>query len=219
MLVDLLFPNRCLHCSTVTTAEEPLCAACMRHIRFTNQEWEAGTALTERCRTLFPVRNAYALMYFEPRMPSRQIIHELKYRKREKIGGALAAWTTARLTFGNDAPQLFTTVPLHPRKEKERGYNQLHRYGDALAAHYQIPCDHGLLRRNYYRKPQALSSRRHRASTDKLFSVEKAMAPRHIALIDDVFTTGNTLAAAAEPLMEAGHSVSILVMAVERLPL
>ena len=72
-------------------------------------------------------------MQFEEESLSRKIVHELKYKSRERVGKILAEWTSEQLNFGENKPDLLVSVPLHPKKLKERGYNQLHLFTQTLS--------------------------------------------------------------------------------------
>ncbi|WP_027385611.1 ComF family protein [Chryseobacterium gregarium] len=216
MILDLLFPNRCLECNRIIDDNLLVCSLCFEHIQFTHNTYADHNYMQERCKLLFPVEHAFALMKFENENISRKIIHELKYKGREKAGKIMAGWTTERLDFQHEAPDLLITVPLHPKKLKERGYNQLHAFAETLSEFYHIPFDHHLVKRNRYSKAQALKDKRHRLETENTFSVTKDISGKHILLIDDVFTTGNTVANIAWEILKAGNNrVSVLVMAVD----
>ncbi|SFI57099.1 comF family protein [Kaistella treverensis] len=215
-LVDLLFPNRCLECNRIIPADEVVCAACFEQINFTHHRFSVNNPLADKCRLLFPVEKAFALMQFEEESTSQKIIHQLKYGKREKIGEILAKWTLEKADFSTFKPDIFATVPLHPKKLKERGYNQLHLFADTLSKELNIPCDHNLIKRNFYKKAQAQKNREERMFKENLFSVNKEISHQHVLLIDDVFTTGNTMSAVAWEILKAGNNkVSVLVMAVD----
>ncbi|UOE38947.1 ComF family protein [Chryseobacterium oryzae] len=216
MILDILFPNRCIECSSIIESDLIVCGNCMDQVHFTHQDYFADNFVKQKCRLLFPVENAFALMKFEKQDVSRKIIHELKYRSREIIGKNLAEWTINSLDFKNERPDLFVTVPLHPKKLSERGYNQLHLFTRVLSDFYNIPYDNELLRRNHYSKAQALKNKRNRLNTEHTFSVTKDVSEKHILLIDDVFTTGNTLATIAWEILRKGNNkLSILVMAMD----
>ncbi|AZA80549.1 ComF family protein [Chryseobacterium lactis] len=216
MILDLLFPNRCIHCNRIIDPEVLVCDLCCNQIHFTHYDYFESNPITEKCKLLFPVEHTYALIQFEKENLSRNIIHELKYRSREKIGKILAEWVTERLDFKNHKPDLLVSVPLHPKKLKERGYNQLHLFTETLAEFYQIPFDHELIQRNHYSKAQALKDKKHRLAAGNAFSITKPITGKHIVLIDDVFTTGNTVSSIAWEILNAGdNKVSVLVMAVD----
>ena len=216
MILNLLFPNRCLECSKIISADELVCGICMDQILFTHHDFSESNLLKERCSLLFPVENAFALMQFEEESLSRKIVHQLKYGSREKVGKILAEWTGERIHFDDNKPDLMVSVPLHPKKLKERGYNQLHLYTETLSQELKIPFDHTLIQRNFYKKAQAKRSRKEREETQNLFSSTKEISGKHILLIDDVFTTGNTISSVAwEILKYPNNKISVLMIATD----
>ncbi|MBL1219675.1 ComF family protein [Chryseobacterium sp. L7] len=216
MILDLFFPNRCIHCSRIIDADLLVCSLCFEQIHFTHFDYPDENIVKEKCKLLFPVENTYALMKFEEDGLSRKIIHELKYKSRENVGKTLAGWTSERLDFKNEKPDLLVSVPLHPKKLRERGYNQLHVFTETLSQFYHIPFDHEVVQRNQYSKAQALKDKKHRLETANPFSLSKPVSGKHILLIDDVFTTGNTVSSIAWEILNAGDNrVSVLVMAVD----
>ncbi|SDH64950.1 comF family protein [Chryseobacterium taeanense] len=216
MILDILFPNRCLGCNRIIDADFLVCEICFEQIDFTHFDYFGDNFIKEKCKLLFPVEQASGLMQFKKENLSRKIIHELKYKNREKAGKVLAQWTSERLNFKDRKPDLLVSVPLHSRKQKERGYNQLHLFTEKLSEFYGIPFDHNLIKRNYYSKAQALKDKKHRLETENTFSITKAITGKHILLVDDVFTTGNTVATIAWEILKAGNNtVSVLVMAID----
>lgn len=216
MILDVLFPNRCISCSRIIDGKLLVCNLCFNQIRFSHFDYSDENILKERCKLLFPVENAYALMQFEKESVSRKIIHQLKYQSREKVGKTLAEWTHDRIEFTNGKPDRLVPVPLHPKKQRKRGYNQLHLYTETLAEFYHIPYQHDLLKRNHYSKAQALKDKKHRLESQNTFSITQPVSNQHILLIDDVFTTGNTLSMVAWEILKSGNNkVSVLVMAMD----
>lgn len=216
MILDLFFPNRCIECSRIIDADLLVCSLCFEQIYFTHFDYFSENIIKEKCRLLFPVENTYGLMKFEENGLSRKLIHELKYKSRENAGKILAEWTTERLDFKNKKPDILISVPLHPKKLRERGYNQLHQFTETLSKFYSIPFDHELIQRNHYSKAQALKDKKHRLEAMNPFSLSKPISGKHILLIDDVFTTGNTVSSVAWEILNAGdNKVSVLVMAVD----
>ena len=216
MLLDIFFPNRCLQCNSIISKEELVCEICIPQIKFSHHHFYDENPLKNRCKLLFPVENAFALMEFEQEGLSRKIIHQLKYHSQEKVGKILADWTAERLQFQEDKPDILVTVPLHPKKLKKRGYNQLHLFANTLSKHWGIPHQENFLKRNSYQKAQARKDKLHRLETKYDFSVTENLHGKHILLIDDVFTTGNTINTIAwEILKNPSNKISVLVMAID----
>lgn len=215
MFLDVFFPNRCLECNAIITGKEVVCVQCWDKIHFTH--WEFGqNELKRKAEFLFPLEKAYALMFFEQKGLSRKIIHQLKYKNQEKIGEIIAHWVVERIDFKNEKPDLLVPVPLHPKKMKERGYNQLHLFTKNLSERWGIPFQNDLIQRNTYYKAQATKDKTHREEAQNNFFITEHIENKHILLIDDVFTTGNTMSAMAwEILKEKGNRVSVLVMAMD----
>lgn len=217
MFLDLFFPNRCLHCNMIIDANLLTCTLCFEKIQFTHFDYFEENTLKEICKTLFPIENAYALLQFEKESVSQKIIHELKYKGREKTGKILAHWITERIDFKNGKPDLIVSIPLHKKKQKERGYNQLHLFAETLSEFYNIPFYHEIITKVHYSKAQALQDKKHRLKTENLFSINKNISGKHILLIDDIFTTGNTMATAVWQILTKGNNkISILVMAMDK---
>jgi len=214
MFLDVLFPNRCLECDEIISKNEIVCVKCLDKIHFTH--WDFGeNLLKQKAQFLFPVENAFSLMFFDKKGLSREILHQLKYRNQERVGGILADWVAERMEI-TEKPDLLINIPLHPKKLKERGYNQLHLFTEKLAEYYEIPFRHDLLQRESYHKAQAQKNKANRGETKYHFSLSENIENKHILLIDDIYTTGNTMSAAAwEILKYKGNKLSILVMAME----
>ena len=214
MFLDVLFPNRCLECDEIISKNEIVCVKCLDKIHFTH--WDFGeNLLKQKAQFLFPVENAFSLMFFDKKGLSREILHQLKYRNQERVGGILADWVTERMEI-TEKPDLLINIPLHPKKLKERGYNQLHLFTEKLAEYYEIPFRHDLLQRESYHKAQAQKNKADRGETKYQFSLSEIVENKHVLLIDDIYTTGNTMSAAAwEILKHKGNKLSILVMAID----
>lgn len=216
MILDILFPNRCLQCNQIIDGNDVVCEVCFSQIRFSHFNFYEENLLKEKCGLQFPVENAFALMLFEDESLSRKIIHQLKYGNREKIGKILAEWVSEKLEFEKQKPELLVTIPLHHRKLNKRGYNQLHLFAKCLSEIYHIPYDHEILKRNLHTTAQAKKNKEQRLNSEGKFTLNKDVSGKHILLIDDVFTTGNTMSDAAwEILKNDGNKISVLVMAID----
>lgn len=158
----------------------------------------------------------------------RKVIHTTKYygsaRGAELLGQVLGPFIAEELAerrmFGSFSTTLLVPVPLHPRRERERGYNQADRIAQALVAYLhdkKIRCAPHALERTRYTKPQARQKDRAKRKTNMVhtFSVPDAtlVAGKDVVLLDDVVTTGTTLLAARDALIRAGAREVLLVAA------
>ena len=217
MILDFLFPNRCLDCNQLIDKNEIVCEICKDKIHFSHHQFSENNSLKEKASLLFPVENAFSLMLYEKESLAQKIIQQLKYNHREKIGKNLAEWTIEKLNFEDKKPDLIATVPLHPKKMKQRGYNQLHIFGNELSKLFQIPISHSLVQRTKHSKAQAKKDQHERLKTKNAYQLTEKIRDKHILLIDDVYTTGNTSSNIAWEILRNSENVkvSLLVMAMD----
>ena len=214
MFLDLFFPNRCLACEEIISANAILCDICEEKLSFSHFKFDCENPLAQKAKLLFPIEQAYALFIFKEKNLARNLLHRLKYGDQEFIGKHFSHWIFDRISITNIDE--IVSVPLHPKKLKKRGYNQLTLLGNELSKLYNIPINHQLLKRNSHNKAQAQKDKQQRTETETLFSVIGNPENKHILLIDDVYTTGNTLASIAwEILKHPNTKVSILVVAMD----
>ena len=217
MIFDFLFPNRCLICNQIIDKSDIVCEVCFPRVNFSNHNYNDSNTLKDKLLVQFPISNAYSLLYYEKESLAQNIIQQLKYNNRENIGKNLAKWVMERVDFKNDKPDIITTVPLHYRKLKQRGYNQLHLFGNELSKFYNIPVNHTFLQRTTHSKAQAKKDQSERLKTKNAYQLTQRIDDKHILLIDDVYTTGNTISNIAWEILNnsANVRISILVMAMD----
>lgn len=216
----LFFPQLCLACREQTPVRgEVVCLTCRHELPFTGQEQLAENAFTERFWGRVPLETGTALLYFSKSGKVQQLIHQLKYHEQAEVGVALGRWLGGRLKKASHLPPVdgLVPVPLHPRKQHQRGYNQAERIATGLAEVLEIPVYTDVLTRPDYALSQTQKSR-----IDRLESVQQAFAlnPRtrlthqHLMLVDDVLTTGATLEACAQQLLQLeGIKISMVTLA------
>jgi ComF family protein len=148
-----------------------------------------------------------------------ETIHDFKYRHDTGLGAGLGKMLSgySHTLMDMQGYSMIMPVPLHIRRLRERGFNQSLILAKALAARHDIPLDFITLRRERDTPPQTLMGRKERQANIKgAFGVanKERVKNQHILLIDDVYTTGSTLAECARALLKSGASrVGVLTLA------
>lgn len=139
--------------------------------------------------------------------PLQKLIHLFKYGKIETLADPLSRFLIQSVPFEQKF-DLVTAMPMHWRKQWERGFNQAELLAAPVARRYGLKLTGNLRRRRYTKSQAGLSEAERRRNLKDAFTVIRPhqVAGRGILLIDDVFTTGATLRAAAAALKAAGAS-------------
>jgi len=210
--IDLLFPTVCASCGRIgpvicagcraefQAVQEPICLRCGRHSPVATTSCPACAKLGFKitfCRACFN--------YSEPLVT---IIHRLKYEGLFALASPLGLEMANNWPDWPAMPDLILPVPLHPRRRRARGFNQSLLLAEHLGPATAIPVRSDILRRVRHTKPQiGLNPAQRAQNVSGAFATSPtAVRGRHILLIDDVFTTGATMLAAAETLLGAGAS-------------
>jgi ComF family protein len=205
LIGDLLSPPRCAACDGVVSRLRAFCAACAATI----ERCEKGGDESQRVRTAGDrdagAPRALAFGFYGGALA--QAIRRLKYEDRPYLARPLGALLRGACRDARLRVDAVLPVPLHPRRLVARGYNQ----AALLAAHVAAQTGAALLTSTLVRvvntSPQVEEPRDARAqNVDQAFAVAGAtwVEGRTLALVDDVLTTGATLAAARGPLLAAG---------------
>ena len=194
-LLDLIFPPRCGGCGREGVAWCDRCAASVQPVPPTTLN---GTPLVAAGR-------------FDG--PLQQAIHTYKYRPRPGLARVLAEPLRRAIAAANLEIAALTYVPLHPRRRRERGFNQAERLASALASPLGVPLVGGLSRLRPTPAQVGLSQPERQLNMLGAFAWTAATPPpAGLALVDDVCTTGATLTAAADAVARGGGSIGAFVV-------
>lgn len=187
----------CSSCEKYLPWNEPACRACAAPLT-------AG-ALCASCLAQSPPQDK-AWTAFRYEAPIALQIVELKFHGKlipSRVLGVLMAEKLAARA--EPLPEMLIPVPLHWRRLQRRGYNQSQELARELSARLSLPLCADLARRlSPTREQTALTAADRRRNVRGVFSVSKAVAGRRIALLDDVITTGATVAELARSARKAG---------------
>lgn len=215
---SLLYPQLCVGCDESLEVSNGafICAACSGQLPFTQHHQLAENELTDRLAGRLRLVYGGALLYYQPNSPVQRMIHALKYYQRPDIGHSLGALYGRRLSGVARLQDLdaIVPVPLHPKRQQERGYNQAERFGAGLASILGVPQRLDLLeRRNFSGSQTRKKSQERLENVSNTFVARPGhqLGNRHLLLVDDVLTTGATLDLCAEALLAAQPDLRLSV--------
>jgi ComF family protein len=220
-LLHLLFPECCRACGkALFKGEKVICTFCLFHIPRTNYHKYAGNPVEKKFWGKVPIEHASAFLLYNKGQRVQRLIHQLKYNGAVEIGTHLGN------LFGNELKhsELFTgidavvPVPLHVSRLQKRGYNQSEFPAMEIAKCLNCVMDKKLIYRPVKTDTQTRKHSYERwENVESVFRLNESSKHNyhHVLLVDDVITTGSTLASCAAVLInEARLKVSIAALAV-----
>ncbi len=219
-LFDLFFPQVCVNCGGILQINGRfLCFYCLSEMPLTHFSFMPKNAVEITFKGRVPVRAATSLLYFEKKSLVQNLIHRLKYHQQPEIGVFLGQWLGEEMLISKrfDTIDFVIPVPLHPNKEKSRGYNQVMLFAESLSAQLKVELRPDLLIKIVDRKTQTQKRRSDRISDiseDYYIKDHDSIKNKHILLVDDIITTGATLEACSYQLLNvSGVQLSFASMA------
>ncbi len=216
-VLDIVFPNDCAICNThLLHNENYLCLNCRFDLPYINQSQNYQDSLQKLFWGRVNVERVYSLLNYQKGNQTQTLLHLLKYHDKTK----LAAYLGERLGAVIPNPKQFDfiiPVPLHPKKQRKRGYNQSTVIGNGVNQKLNVPLNEKILFRSSHNKSQTNYTKYDRwDNVNTIFKVKKPklLENKHILLIDDVLTTGATIEACVKELLKSkGCKVSIATLA------
>lgn len=220
-LSELLFPSLCAGClHPLTESEEELCLHCNWALPRTGYHHLPDNETSLRLAGRFRFEQASSFLYFAKDGLTQSLLHQIKYDGRKDLATYLGLLFARELhaTAWLDSIDAVLPVPLHPKKEAKRGFNQSALVAKALATAANKELLNGTLIRRHFTETQTLKSRAERLDNLKdAFSMTSSAAAqnKHVLLVDDVLTTGATIEACATALATVpGMRLSVATLAI-----
>jgi ComF family protein len=230
-LADIIFPPRCLTCEATLDHEQniPFCPACFSKIHIINSPlctccgipFAGADGGNHICGDCIVSKSAFSVARAVGRYETTllEAIHRFKYNGKLSVGEVLGKFMAEfkYSTFNIRDYFLIMPVPLHPKKLRERGFNQSVILAREISKRFSLSLDFLSLKRHIYTEPQiSLGKKERESNVHGVFSVTDPgkIKGQRIILVDDVYTSGSTVKECARVLMKnKAATVAVLTLA------
>lgn len=208
-ILDFFLPRFCPSCKTkLLSSEEFVCSSCMKNIKMADKE-RLQAEFERKFYNKKIISGFISLYVFEKDKELQQIIHSLKYSGRFLIGSFLGRELGKKIRdqIQNWNIDLILPVPLHQLKKAQRGYNQSFYIAKGLSRKINLPVTSGIIKRKKFTQSQTTMNLIERQKNIKgVFRIKsrKRIVGKNILLVDDIITTGFTIAECGKVLLESG---------------
>ena len=211
-----LFPRICCICRLDSYVNIELCWLCKNSLPVIKDRcYQCGLILQAENEHILCAECSYEKPFYDClhslypyETPIDKLILDLKFKKNfinAKVLASLLVPGVQEWYKNKNLPQVVIPMPLHIKRLKQRGFNQVIEFLRPAAKELKISIDSTLCERVVFTRPQAVLNRQHRKTNLKwVFKITKSNAYQHVAIVDDVVTTGSTVAALAAALKKSG---------------
>ena len=217
----MVFPQTCPGCGIpVTQPQEYLCFCCLATLPETGYWKQPNNPLEQQFWGRLPLLQAHACLFFSEKSITASLLKRLKYRGEEGIGLFLGRHFANRLSAYDSLfirPDVIVPMPLHPKRQRLRGFNQSALIAAGMAQTLLVPVRTDVIVRRKHNVSQTTRSVQERwQNVSGIFHLSKPhqISNLHVLLVDDVITTGSTLESCGQVLLHApGIQLSVAALA------
>lgn len=216
--VQLFYPKLCVNCGDhLGDGEDMICFDCLSKLAYTHLHEIPGNTFEQRFYGRGRIEMATTYLFFEKGNISQGILHNIKYRGLYRLAEIMGNHFGAELKGGRwEDIDVLIPVPLHPKKLQIRGYNQAEWIAKGIGQTLDKPVITDILFRTTANETQTKKTAEERQENVKgIFTAHNLdkIIGKHIAIVDDVLTTGATLESCANAFRGCDVKISILALA------
>lgn len=220
-LIGLFYPELCVACGEEHAAPQHcFCLSCMTTLPGSDMYLRRENEVVQRFWGRLPLVFGASRYFFTRKNPIQRAIYNLKYKNQPEIGIQMGREFGRKLRQADWHENLdaIIPVPLHPRKERLRGYNQSAVFAQGLAQSLELPVYQDVLMKKLVTQTQTRKKRLDRyGNVEEAFALKRSesVAGKHVLLVDDVLTTGATLESCGQHLLNIpGLKLSVATIAI-----
>ena len=212
----IIYPDHCCLCDNdLVRGEKHLCAKCSFDLPYISDNANDVAKLNHLFKGRIPVERVYSLFRYQKGNQVQTILHHIKYKSRPKMAAYYGALLGKLIV--DDSVDAIVPVPLHPKKERKRGFNQSLAIASGISESFSKPVNTKIIKRQEHNASQTGFSKYDRfENVRSIFEIKNPslIKGKHFLLVDDVLTTGATIeSCAAEFFHAADCKISIATLA------
>jgi len=223
-LLDIIFPNKCINCFVYTHNQQLLCSNCFKQININTNficfKCHTNIKITEIHCSDTNLNSILCCLDYQNQLV-KELIHNFKYQKLKSLQNIFEQILNISLEnykeYFNENEYIIIPVPLHPLKQRIRGFNQSEILSNSISKILNLKSYNNILIRFKNNSPQAnqtdISKRKENAKN--IFKINENLKHlinnKNIILVDDVFTTGSTLNECAKILKQNNANTIISI--------